>query len=797
MKNTVVYIILLCIILPLSFNGCSTRKNTPINRTYHNITTRFNILFNAKESYKRGIKRAEETKNDDYTQLLSLFLYGDEGVAQSVSGDMGTAAQKASKAINIHSITAKPKVKKSGMSPSDKKFYDKREFNKYMDQCYLLIGKTYVYANDYYFALQTFNFMETEFPEEEILYESRIWKAKALMMEKNYREAARVLTELQDDDKFPDKKALKSELQATIADLYIKQQQYPEAITHVENALVNARGKKTKLRYRYVLAQLYYEQKDYARSSENFKKVIRMNPPYEMSFNATISLASASRGSGEDIREVRKQLNKMLRDSKNADYLDQIYYALAEIEMHEENTDKAIEFYQKSALASTSNLPQKTKSYLTLGNLFYDRRDYVPAQAYYDSAMLNMRPDYPNYIQISSKAASLDALVENLNTIQFQDSVQRIARMPEADRNKLIDNIITELQRKERMQEESEAIRMQQYYSNMSRQRTLTDPTSKAQWYFYNPTTVSQGIGEFQMKWGRRGLEDNWRRKNKGTLTDIHLAGETEGEEDATTGTQKSTDTRSREYYTQHLPLTDSMMHASNQMLLEALYASGYIYNNDFDEPALAAAQYEELIRRYPDSEFVEPSYYYLYLLYSKLNNSAAAEKSKNLLLSRAPESVFAKIIQDPTYLDRLMQEKGEAEKLYEQAYQQFNAGNYEQTISIASAAIDRYPKDVLEARFAYLRAVSEGRIKGTQEAMRNELKKIVDGYPGTEVAAAAQETIDFIDGKDPTMKIEEQVERAKEIYTFNTEGTYYFAWILQSKEDLNQLSFDLLNFNL
>ncbi len=798
MKKKLIDIILPgAVALLVFFSGCSTEKNTGITRTYHNITTRYNVLFNAKESYKRGIKKAEESKQDDYTRTLPLFLYGDQAVTQAVSGDMDLASKKATKAINLHSIKVKPKVNKSGMSASEKKFYDKKEFNKYLDDCYLLIGKSYVYLGEYFQASQTFNFMQTEFPGEESLYDAKIWKAKALILEKNYREADRVLIELREDDKFPDKKALKSELAATTADLYIKQQKITEAIDYLERALLFTRHKKTKMRYRYVLAQLYMEEEDYAKASDYFQKVIRMNPPYEMAFNATISRASASRGSGTHIDDVRKQLSKMLRDSKNTEYQDQIYYALAEIELYEGNTDKAIEYFQKSAQASTVNLPQKTKSYLTLGDIFYERRNYVPAQAYYDSAMVNMQPDYPNYTVISAKAENLNALVYNLNTIHFQDSVQRIARMTETERNRMIDNVITELNRKEQQQQEAEAVRMQQYYSNLGRQTSLSDPTSKAQWYFYNPTTVSQGIGEFQMKWGRRNLEDNWRRKNKGTVTDMTVAGESD-DRDGTqaAGAKKVDDRKSRAYYLQNIPLTDSMMVASNRMILESLYAAGYIYNNDFSEYAQAAAQYEDLIRRYPQSEYLVPSYYYLYLLYNKLGDAVNAEKYKGLLLAKAPESTFAKIVLDPTYLDKMAQQKGEAEQLYERTYYDYNSGKYEQVIALANDAMARFPKDVLEPKFAYLKALSTGKL-GTQETMRNEMKKVVAAYPGNEVATAAQNLIDYIDGKTPELKQADQIERAKSLYTFNPSEAHYFGWVLQAKEDVNQMSFDLLNFNL
>jgi len=796
LKKGFFYTILVGVAVFVLFGGCSTEKNTGITRTYHNTTTRYNVLFNARESFKSGIRKAEQSKQYDYTQMLPLFLYGDDAVAQTVAGDMETAAKKATKAVNLHSIKVKPKVGKSGMSPAERKFFDKREFNKYMDECYLIIGKSYVYTNQIFQASQTFNFMETEFPGEPTLYEARVWRAKTLILDKSYSEAERLLNELQDDKDFPDKKALKSELAATVADLYIRQKRYAEAIEYVNRALGYVSNKKTKMRYRYVLAQLYLEQKEYELASATFQKVIRMNPPYEMAFNATISRATAAKSGETNTRDVKKQLNKMLYDSKNTEYQDQIYFALAEIEFYEGNMDKAFEYYQKSAHTSSTNIPQKIKSYLTLGNLFYDRRDYIPAQAYYDSAMVNMQPNYPGYIQISARAKNLDVLAQNLNTVHFQDSVQRIARMSESERNRLISGIIAGLQLREQKEKEAEAVRMQQYYSNIGRRTTLADPTTKSQWYFYNPTTVSQGIGEFQVKWGRRNLEDNWRRKNKGTI-EMAMAGGNVDTEEKTAGAQKIQDIYTPAYYLQDIPLTDSMMLVSNRLIEESLYAAGYIFNNNFDEYAMAAEQYEDLLRRYPQSDYVIPSYYYLYQLYTKLGKSSEAEKYKNLLLSKAPESVYAKIILDPTYLDKLAKQKGESEQMYEKAYNHYKLAEYRSVIHLATDALERFPKDILAPKFAYLRAISEGKSAGTNEAMRAEMKKITTEYPGTDVAAEAQNLINYIDGEDPVMKQVEQVERAKALYTYNETEAYYFVWMVDSKENINQLSFDMKVFNL
>jgi outer membrane protein assembly factor BamD (BamD/ComL family) len=410
--------------------------------------------------------------------------------------------------------------------------------------------------------------------------------------------------------------------------------------------------------------------------------------------------------------------------------------------------------------------------------------------------MVNMQSSYPEYARIAAKAKNLNALAYNLNTVRFQDSVQRIARMTEAERNRLVNGIIAELQLREQKEKDAEAIRLQQYYNSMGRRNTLSDPTAKAQWYFYNPATVTQGIGEFQVKWGRRALEDNWRRKNKGTA-ELAMAAENTESDARAAGTSKIQDIHTPGYYLQNVPLTDSLMRASHRTVEESLYAAGYIYNNDFQEYALSAEQYEDLIRRYPQSEYAVPSHYYLYRLYGKLDRAVEAENHKNRLLAEAPESIYAKIVLDPSYLDKLAQQKGESEQLYEQAYTRYNNAEYQSVIGIADSALQRFPKDALAPKFAYLKALSTGKLAETGEAMRSEMKKITTDYGGSDIAAEAQNLIDFIDGKEPAMKQAVRVERAKSLYAYSEAGACYFGWMVDARENINQLSFDLLNFNL
>lgn len=87
--------------------------------------------------------------------------------------------------------------------------------------------------------------------------------------------------------------------------------------------------------------------------------------------------------------------------------------------------------------------------------------------------------------------------------------------MPEAARMAAIDKVIADEQK--RIKEEEER-RQNEFLSNDYLSANTYQNQSNQQdgkWYFYNPSTITLGKAEFERKWGKRKLEDNWRRANK------------------------------------------------------------------------------------------------------------------------------------------------------------------------------------------------------------------------------------------------------------------------------------------
>ncbi|MBN1416318.1 MAG: tetratricopeptide repeat protein [Bacteroidales bacterium] len=798
MKSLKTTIFVALLIVLVTFAGCSTQKNTPVTRFYHNLTSKYNVLFNGTESYNKGIKKMEETFEDDYSEVLPVFIYSDPKVAQAIGSDMDRTIKKTSKLISLHSITVKPKVKSTkNLSAKEREFFNKKEFNSFVDNAYLLMGKAHFHKHEFGLATETFRLILNDFKNEPVVDETQLWLARTYNETGQYKSAEEILNLLAHKDAFPVK--LLAPLYATYADYHLKQNDFNPAIKYLEKTLALKIKKNNKIRYTFILAQLYQKSGDLKKATDLYGQVIRMNPPYTMAFNARINRALTYQEGFGSAGEIEQELLKMLKDDKNLDYRDQIYYALGDLAAKEGNRQKAIEQYKKSIQYSTQNTDQKARSYLTLADLFYYLPDYINAKVYYDSAVALLEPTYKNYDLINSKSANLTRLVNEVITFTLEDSVQRLATLSEQDLLAFIDQIIENVRKEEDLnrQKEQERLLNEQFGRGMVDQGILSqvDQTTSARWYFYNDAAKNLGYKEFKLKWGNRKLEDHWQRQNKAMA--VFTSGTENGETEPGEVVQdKQLSNKTREYYLQHVPRNDSMMQASHKRAENALYNMGIIYKNELKDYDKAKESFKELLKRYPLSEHRLSAYYNLYIMAREESDQALMYSYQQKIVAEFPESAYAKILNNPNYLKEIESEEKKIIRQYEETYDLFKMGNYPAVITRASDAMESYPEDPLIPQFDYLRVLALGKTSDTK-AFRSKLNDIVEKYPGTEVSDASQNILAYMNKEHPELLEEEEKIIAEKLYEYIENTRHNVAFVTSKKSNNNQLTFNIINFNL
>lgn len=790
--------------------SCAGKKNTGLSRAYHNLTARYNVYFNGKEAYNEGVKSIEESHKADYSRILPIFLYQDKEALGSASSNMDRAIEKSSKLITLHSITKKPKMPKGELSKKQKAFYAKKEYCNWIDDGYFLMGRAYFHKEDYYNANKNFEYVNTEYKNDPIRYNSSIWLARS-KSEMGYPDDARLILDklMEEGENLPEN--LYDEYYAIYADTYMQQDKFQETIEMLEKALEYTRKRKIQRRYTYILAQLYQELNDNNKAAKLFAAVIKMNPKYDMAFNAKINLATSYESNSGGSAELVKTLYKLLRDEKNIEFKDQIYFALANIYLKNGDTQKALENYKLSISKSESNNYQKSMSYLAIANIYFDEKKYIESQPFYDSCVTLLSSDYRNYEALKQKSTYLNELAENYNIVQREDSLQQVAKLSPKQRDAFIDDIIDAY----KQEQERLAILTQEQNNNSMLYRDEFGTNNNklgSTFYFYNQSAINFGKSEFRKKWGDRKLEDNWRRKNKSSVNDWE-DDEFDEAVDSVETQQKTSSPTSRQFYLQDLPLTDSLMAVSNKKMEEAQFNVGSVFMIKFEYDNEAINAFEEYIARFPNGELASMVYYYLYRLYEKNNDELNSLKYKKAIISKFPESVFAKALTNPNYIKEHKNREAKIDKLYKNTYALYLKYNYPEVIANADLALQKYEESYLIPKFEFLKAMATGKMTSIPK-LKEELIKLQKKYATDSVGIFAQKVLNYLEDKtidslltanpdaaivkrEDIKEIQEEIAEV-EIYFFNEEMKHKFVLAIKTEYvDMNRLRFNVINYNL
>lgn len=725
--NTVVAA-LVCLTGILSIASCSTKKNTWMRRAYHNVTCRYNVYWNGNNALDEGEENLQENLVNNYNEILRVYNYGTKQDAQKLNPKMDRAIKKASIGIQKHSM-----------------YFGGEERVKYVRYSYLMMGKAHFFKHDFVSARRVFDYVAKEFADDPISNEGYLWLAKTHIETERFEKAEATLnllySKLENSYVQP---SVRKDLPLVQADFYLAQENYDAAYAYLERGVELGNEKELITRVLFILGQINQLEGDLDLATYYFHKVVNRNPDYIMAFEARMNIAECyDEGSG-DSKQITKTLLKMAKDFRNQEFLDQIYYALSEVAMKDNDVDLAIEYLQKSVSTSVKDNYQKSTSALTLADIYFQRAEYVPAEAYYDTAVSFLPPDYPNYDLIKNKANVLSEIVIHSQTIYLQDSLQRLASMDTNQLLAVIDGIIEDYQ----LNKEQMAIEAEQALEQGTQFVTIGDSRNSqqlgGQWYFYNTQAMSLGRSEFKKQWGDRKLEDNWRISDKRLVMqtlneDLNEEGVSVANDSVQGGDILATDPETREYYLAGIPNTETELQESYNLEIDAYQKLGFLYLEELNDTAIALQTYLKFQEKYPENKFRIESWYSLYKIYNSQGNEEKAAYYKSLIVSNYPDSDYARVIIDPDYYIKLSQEKGQSAKLYERTYLAYENEQYSRVITYADRALEQYPNDsALLPRFLFLRAISLGKVD-VPDSLYVALQDLIDVYPQSEVVPRAK----------------------------------------------------------
>lgn len=744
--------------------ACSNKTNTARSRFWQSFTTKYNVYFHGKTNYDEQEKAMLTAYEDDYSQRL--FMHPAEArsnpKAPQPTGSFERTIEKMEKAITLHSIKKKPK-RKSGKNrdPKYREWLARDEYNPFLHNAWYMLAKSQYMKGDFLDAAATFRYIARHFTwKTDLVQECQVREALCYCAMGWPTEADNVLAHVHMDE--ITNKRVRALANAAFADYYIKAQRPEEAIPYLAKAVKGFKGNE-KVRMNFLLGQLYEEVGDKHNAYLAYKQAgSSSGSTYRTKFNARIKQSAVYEGA--NIASEVRALKRMTRYDRNKDYLDQIYYAIGNLYLTHGDTLSAIENYRLAAEKSTRNGVDKAISQLTLGGIYFNRRQYDEAQVCYAEAIPLVNEDYPNYNMLKKRSDVLDELAVYSQNVTLQDSLLRLSAMTPEEQKAVIAKIIEELKKKEK--EEAENAAREEYLAQQNAKGSQlkdnkNDPASynintDNSWYFYNTATKNAGKTQFQKQWGSRKLEDNWRRRIKTTFsfddeeTDsamLALADSMVVNENGDTvkvdveALKRAEDPHYEEYYLKQIPKTEEEIQSAHEIIQEGLYNMGTILKDKMEDYNAAAYEYNQLLEHYPDNTYRLDVYYSMYMMYMRNGQVADAEPYRDSILVHFPDSKYGQAMQDPNYLENLKNMTRDQENMYEAAYAEYLANNHNGVHDAYAEMMRKYPLSKIMPKFMFIDALSYLTEKN-YDKFKETLKDMLQRYPQTDITPTASEII-------------------------------------------------------
>ena len=728
------------------------KKFTAPRRFLQNTTTHYNYFFNANNKLNEIINRAKEAHRDDFTQLLSFYNY-DLDVTAGDSIQLDSVAYKATSGIVLHDLRS-----------------------DWVDNMYLLWGAAYYLKKEFDSAYLTFQFINYAFaPKEKDGYyqfigsgidgnnalsistkekksltkkiftlppsrnDAFIWQIRTFLAQDQFPEAASLIVTLKADPVFPQR--LQNDLEEVQALYYYKQSMWDSAALHLSRALGNATTKQEQARWEFLTAQMYELAGNYAQAEHYYERSIGHTVDPVMDVYARLNSIRVDKTGGDNFIEKNiAELLKMAKRDKYTEYRDIIYYMAAQMELERNNIAGAQQLLLKAAKYDNGNITQRNRAYLKLADLAFANKDYRQASNFYDSLQLN-DPELKDTATIRQRKEILGQIATQTEILARQDSLQRIAAMPEDERKEFVKKILKLLLKQQGLKDDG----------TLTGGNPLTQPvdlftstqTTKGEWYFYNTALRTKGASDFKAKWGNRPNVDNWRRLG---AVNNQLRNKLNRQDTSTAKKNIKNDQPeelSFESLYKNLPLTDEQLKLSNDSIQNAMFALGKIYAEELEDCASLITTFEDLRNKYPQFGKMDEVLFHLYYCYSKSGDASKAAQIKSLMTTKYPGSNFTTILTTGKDLAGTGKNAG-ATKTYENIYDLFIEGKFDEALAQKKAADSIYADNFWTPQLLYIESVYYIKQRDDSTAIQT-LQKIQTKYPNTPLAVKAGTMINVL----------------------------------------------------
>ena len=719
-------------------SSCSTRKDTIVSRNWHSLNTKFNVLFNGKEAFKKGIDGINESYKDDWFEQLPIEpikferekidipkFYNSIGAG---FGDAKDEEKKASTPFGIAEEKAVKAIQKHGMNIAGE------ERNSQIDDAYLLLGKARYYDQRFIPAIESFNYVISSYPFANLINETKIWRAKTNIRLDNEEfaiETLNLLLKVKDTLELELPEDIKEHGYTALAMAYVKMDSIQKAKKFLIKATETLNNKDQGARNLFVLGQIYSSENKKDSASVIFKKIINFRKaPEKYKIHANIELAKNTTSDSASVVILNK-MQKLVKNRDNRKYLDELYYQIGLLHEKNDSIDLATAYYNKSLRTNSDNIKQKTFTFEKLGNINFKNSKYQLASSYYDS-IINIATDTLNLRirRIKRKHRNLASLINFEETVTRTDSILKIASLSKEEQETFFKKYIANLKKKD---EEIAQLKLNQQAFGASFGGNSLKSNKKGKWYFYNSQSLGFGKTEFKKIWGNRQLEDDWRWSSKISTNNKKK------------DTLKINPISLRYDLASYIKTIPTDKNKIDTLILDrnqALYELGLIYKEQFKNTKLAIERLERVASLDPKKELILPINWHLYQVYKDVGNQKKSDKHQNIILTKYTNTIFAKTIRNPNKKIEEEISVDEIENLYKEIYYLYKDNKYQETVAKVVDILPSIENSKLIAKFELLRAYAIGKYTD-KKTYKFALEAIVIKYGNTAEGKQAKKIIE------------------------------------------------------
>ena len=748
--------------------GCAPQRNNIVSAGYQDMTAHFNSYFIANERIKEIEAALHNGYEWNYNKVLPIYAPFDSTDVAGLKEQIEDCIEKSSLGIQRH--------------PGSKWEYPS----------YVMVGKARFYGLEFVDAIEAFKYVNTKSKNDDVRHEALINLIRTFAKNEEYNNAVAVTDYLEKEEL-----SIANEQHFYLNQAYLYQERgnldlMVQNLVKAEEIFTNVRD---KARIQFIIGQVY-QQLDFSASAFSYyKKSLKNNPSYELSFFTKLNMAQVTQLSeGRDIKTVRKYFKKILIDRKNFEYNDKIYYEMGVFEQKHGNLEDAMVNYKESIKVSVGNNRQKGLSYLSLAKIHYDSlKNFELAKNYYDSTITTLPKDEDNYEAIKTRQEVLEKFVKHITTIRVNDSLIALSKLhPDSIKSIALSRVTKDSlqQVKEKKKKEKLVRTQQQQRGSQVDEESLINTAGSGSWYFDNTAVVGRGFNKFQQKWQSRPLEDNWRRSVKNTSLIIESS---QDRESINSNSQAKESQNFPEPFENkvtslvaNVPTTDERREKLREAVKTALYEIGNIYNFKLKEEPNAISTFQLLISRFPGSEYEPEVLYQLYLL-ERISNPEGSNKAKDQLTKMYPESVYAKLIVNPNYREETFAATIQLQEIYKESYALYEIGDFKTSKNLLDSALLVYPENEFSDNLELLRILNIGQLEG-QHKYQFELDNFIKSYSESELLTYAETLVQKSNAFKANL-----FSSSKAKYLNKLNQKHSFALIYASKEANSTLASGLL----